>query len=281
MTTQKRSSFYWPMQCMGSSKRAAMKALYAFCREIDDVADSSEPASFKRDKLDRWHHEIEQLFADMPTHALSHALANTPLCAPANKAYFLGIIDGVRMDVEGEMLRPSLEQLLRYCYGVAGCVGMLALTVMGVDQQRFGPFALALGNALQLTNILRDVDVDAEMGRIYLPHEWLAQGGIPSVTPQQMVEQQVDLSPVLLKLKQHALYYYKQTEQHPMSAQERWRLLPALLMRDVYKRLWHKLSPTKRSHPRAYRLGRLDKVILLSSLAGYGIRCLPLGGSVR
>jgi len=281
MVAEARSSFYWPMQCMNAPKREAMRALYAFCRAVDDVADGTLPVTEKHRQLEEWRAEIAQLFMGTPSHSITVALRQTMLASPDNQAYFLGIIDGVAMDMDGGMVRPPLERLMRYCYGVAGCVGMLSLTIMGVDRNKFAGFAEALGRALQLTNILRDIEVDAAIGRIYLPQEWLQEAGLGSITPQMIVSRSVELTSVQTKLSDMAKRYYDYVHVHGMTRAERWRLLPALLMCDVYERTWQKLRNEKQKALKNNKIGARDQLALLAQLMSHMLKCLLPAGSVQ
>lgn len=167
-----RTSFYWAMRLLPAERREAMFALYAYCRGLDDVADGPDPAETKRARLAVARGAVAAFFETGV--ALDPLLA--PL-APAIRRFDLpraeleALIEGMEMDVDGPLVAPSMERLRLYCRRVAGAVGMLAVRVFGrPDADRF---AELLGEALQLTNILRDVAEDAAQGRLYLPREVL------------------------------------------------------------------------------------------------------------
>ncbi|CAO3420988.1 presqualene diphosphate synthase HpnD [Azospirillum doebereinerae] len=182
------STFYWPMRLLPASKRAAMFAIYAFCRRIDDIADEPGDPVEKRAELDSWRREIRSLYAGgAPTSPLSAALKGAIERYGLPRGELEALIDGMAMDV-GEGLRaPELATLRVYCRRVAGAVGLLAIRVFDRADPATEAFALALGEALQLTNILRDLTEDAALGRMYLPHELLLAAGIGTSVPDTVL----------------------------------------------------------------------------------------------
>lgn len=182
------STFYWPMRLLPRSKRAAMFAIYAFCRRIDDIADEPGDTAEKRAALDGWRREIRSLYAGgAPTSPLAAALKGAIDRYGLPRGELEALIDGMAMDV-GEGLRgPALPTLRLYCRRVAGAVGMLAIRVFDRADAATESFALALGEALQLTNILRDLAEDAQLGRLYLPRELLDEADIGSNEPETVL----------------------------------------------------------------------------------------------
>lgn len=174
------TSFMAGMRVLPRARREAMHALYAFCRIVDDIADGDGQAADKRAALDAWEEEIERLFAGRPGTALGRALAAPVARYALPREEFRLVIEGMRMDVDGPVVAPDRERLAAYLRRVAGAVGMLSMRIFGAwrgaPSQRF---ALALAEGLQLTNILRDVEEDAALGRLYLPADALAAGGVP------------------------------------------------------------------------------------------------------
>lgn len=182
------SSFYWAMRLAPRRRRRAMYAIYAFCREVDDIADGAGAESEKRRLLDRWRTEIEELCrGGRPTGLTARALRAPVAEFGLRREDFLAVIDGVAMDVGPARPAPPLAELELYCRRVAGAVGLLAVRALGAVSPRAEDFALALGTALQLTNILRDLREDAARGRLYLPGELLAEAGIEAVSPQAVL----------------------------------------------------------------------------------------------
>ncbi len=173
------TSFAAGMAILPKKRREAMHAIYAFCREVDDIADGDLPADEKRRRLAEWRSEIERLCAGAPQFPIGVALAQPVRDFGLPKPEFLLLIEGMEMDAEGPIVAPSMEQLFAYTRRVAGAVGRLSMPVFGAPEgEASDRFALALGDALQLTNILRDVAEDARIGRLYLPAELLDRYGV-------------------------------------------------------------------------------------------------------
>ncbi len=171
------SSFYAAMRVLPAPKREAMFEIYAFCRAIDDVADSEAPHEAKVEALRQWRLAIDALFAGAPSTNLA-GLAKATTAFGLQLQDFHSIIDGMEMDVAANILCPDGATLDLYCDRVASAVGRLSVRVFGMQEPDGSLLAFHLGRALQLTNILRDLDEDAEMGRLYLPRESLAGAGI-------------------------------------------------------------------------------------------------------
>jgi phytoene synthase len=173
------SSFYYSFLFLPAERRKAITALYAFCREVDDVVDECSDPEIAHAKLAWWRSEIDSLFAGEPHHPVTRALA------PALKPYGIAarhlheIIDGMEMDL-GMVRFADFAALERYCYLVAGVVGLLAAGIFGYRDARTLDYAKRLGTAFQLTNIIRDVGEDARRNRIYLPAEDLQRFGVPA-----------------------------------------------------------------------------------------------------
>ena len=182
------SSFYWAMRFVSRAKSGALFAIYAFCREVDDIADGSASTSEKLAALAVWRERIARLYeggvADVPV-----ARALVPVIPQFNlaRADFEAVIAGMEMDAAGPMIAPGLATLDLYCDRVASAVGRLCIRVFGES----GPSGLAvayhLGRALQLTNILRDVVEDAGIDRLYLPAELLAARGVIVTSPRDVL----------------------------------------------------------------------------------------------
>lgn len=183
-----RSSFYWAMRFLPRPKREAMFAVYRFCRAVDDIADGEEPAGQKLRHLSEWRADLERLFTGEGAHVPEIAALERPLHAFGFDGDALrAIVSGMEMDVRGEMRAPSLEALELYCRRVAGAVGLLAIRIFGSSGPSSLSFALALGDALQMTNILRDLEEDAARGRLYLPRDFLDQADIRVMEPMAVL----------------------------------------------------------------------------------------------
>ena len=173
------SSFYYSFLFLPAEKRRAIMAVYAFCREVDDVVDECEDPGLAATKLAWWRSEIARVYAGSPQHPVGLALA--PIVRDFNlpQEEFLEIIDGMEMDLT-QTRYLDFKGLQLYCYRVASVVGLLASEIFGSTQRATRRYAHDLGLALQLTNIIRDVGEDARRGRIYLPVEDLQQFNVPA-----------------------------------------------------------------------------------------------------
>jgi len=177
------TSFLAGMRALPKARREAMFAVYAFCREVDDIADEPAPLEEKLAGLEAWRAEIEALYQGRPTRLTSKALEGPIAVYGLPKAEFLAVIDGMEMDARGPIVAPDFETLLLYCRRVAGAVGMLSIRCFGASGPKAEELAVVLGEGLQLTNILRDLVEDAEDGRLYLPLEALEAAGISAREP--------------------------------------------------------------------------------------------------
>ena len=171
------SSFYYSFLFLPAERRRAITALYAFCREVDDIADDVQDVGVARTKLAWWRTEIANLFAGHPAHPVTQALQ--PFIAPykLDAASLNEIIDGMEMDLAYHRY-PDFDSLKLYCHRVAGVVGRLSASIFGYTNPATLEYAEALGMAFQLTNIIRDVGEDARRDRVYLPADELARFGL-------------------------------------------------------------------------------------------------------
>lgn len=176
-TARSNSSFYYSFLFLPAAQRHAIMALYAFCREVDDVVDECSDPQVAAAKLDWWETETGHLFAGNPQHPVTRALQEPVARYRLPQEQFLEIIDGMRMDLE-QTRYASFKDLRLYCYRVASVVGQMAALVFGHTHHRTLKYAHDLGMALQLTNILRDVGEDLQRGRIYIPQDELQQFGV-------------------------------------------------------------------------------------------------------
>jgi len=175
------SSFYYSFVFLPPERRRAITALYAFCREIDDVVDNAGEPAIARSKLAWWRGEIGQMFAGSPSHKVTQALRPALAAYDLPAAHFLALIDGMQMDLD-QARYLDYESLRLYCHRAAGVVGLLAAPIFGYTDPRTLEYADTLGLALQLTNIIRDVGEDARRGRIYLPQADLQRFGVSSAS---------------------------------------------------------------------------------------------------
>jgi hydroxysqualene synthase len=233
------TSFYWGMRLLPDAKRKAMYAIYAFCREVDDVADGNAPVAAKLEALAGWRREIDAMFVGTPSRPTALALLDPIARFDLPAAEFHAMIDGMEMDAAGTMQGPQLRDLMRYCRCVAGAVGLLSIRVFGAHGEHARRGALALGEALQLTNILRDLSEDAARGRLYLPRELLQQHRVAHADPASALHDP-GLANVCDALALRAKARFADAERH-FKRGDRRQLRPAVIMMHVYRRTLDRL----------------------------------------
>jgi squalene synthase HpnD len=180
------SSFYAAMRILPHDQREAMFQIYSFCRQVDDIADSDGPRPERLAALQRWREDIDALYQGHPPPRLRDYAASVQRFG-LQREDFLAIVDGMEMDVPQDIRAPNLATLDLYCDRVASAVGRLSVRVFGLPRDDGILLAHHLGRALQLTNILRDIDEDADLGRLYLPLEGLLHAGITSTEPLKVI----------------------------------------------------------------------------------------------
>jgi presqualene diphosphate synthase len=229
------SSFYTAMRLMPARERDAMFAIYAFCRKVDDIADDGVGTRPERhEKLQGWRADLDALYAGNPT-------AQVAFLAPAvaqfalRKEDFLTILDGMDMDVTEDIVAPDLPTLDLYCERVASAVGRLSIKIFGMEEGPGFELAHHLGRALQLTNILRDIDEDAGIGRLYLPREYLFAAGFKSLDPR-MVVSDPKIDTVCRQVAAMAHQHYDKA-QSVLTAKPKGRIGTPWLMGAVYSEI--------------------------------------------
>jgi phytoene synthase len=228
------SSFYYSFLFLPPERRRAITALYAFCREVDDVVDECSDPQLARDKLGWWRAELARLFAGGPQHPVTRALA--PAIEPfgLTEARLGEIIDGMEMDLL-EARYADFAALERYCHHVAGVVGLLAAGIFGYCNPRTLEYAHALGIAFQLTNIIRDVGEDARRNRIYLPLDELRAHGVPAA--DILAARHTEAFAKLMRAQAaRAREYYRRAET-ALPAEDRRAQRPGLIMAAIYRAL--------------------------------------------
>jgi presqualene diphosphate synthase len=180
--TASRSSFYLGMRILPPAQREAMFEIYSFCRAVDDIADDPGLREPRRGQLAQWRSDVDAIFRGGPPAQLA-GLAQAVRTFDLQRDDLIAIIDGMEMDVIADIRAPDRETLDLYCDRVACAVGRLSVRVFGMQRDAGLALAHHLGRALQLTNILRDLDEDASMGRLYLPREALHAAGIDATDP--------------------------------------------------------------------------------------------------
>jgi phytoene synthase len=232
--SQSGSSFYYSFLFLPPARRRAITALYAFCREVDDIVDDCTDISVARTKLAWWHGEVAALYAGHAHHPVAQALATVVTSFNLPQTRLHEIIDGMEMDLTRRRY-ADFAALKLYCYRVASVVGLLSAEIFGYEDARTLDYAENLGMAFQLTNIIRDVGEDARRDRIYLPLDELARFNVPaadimharsSAGFQQLIEFQVE----------RALGYYRDAFA-ALPAGDRKAQRPGLVMAAIYQAL--------------------------------------------
>ena len=228
------SSFYYSFLFLPPERRRAITALYAFCREVDDVVDECADPQLAQAKLAWWRAEVTNLFAGTPQHPVTRALA--PGLAPFGiaAARMQEIIAGMEMDL-AQTRYLDFAGLERYCYHVAGAVGVLAAGIFGYRDPRTLEYAKALGTAFQLTNIIRDVGEDARKNRIYLPVEDLQRHGVRAADILEARHSDAFVALMRFQARRAESFYERARELLP--AEDRRAQRPGLIMAAIYRTL--------------------------------------------
>lgn len=243
------SSFRWGMRILPPPRRRAMYALYAFCRVIDDIADEPGDLSLRQARLDGWRAEVGRLYAGEPvTEPIARALAPAIRRYALPRAEFDALIDGMETDLQGRNVAPSMSALQLYCRRVAGAVGLLSVRCFGAHEPEADSMAIALGEALQLTNILRDLGEDAAEGRLYLPAELLERHGVTARDPEAVIDDP-RLPAMCRDLAARARQRYGEA-QALISRCDRRAMKPAILMMAGYRALLDRLEDADWREPR-------------------------------
>ena len=179
LTRRSRSNFYYAFLTLPRPRRDALYAVYAFCRTVDDVADLGRDPGAQRAELDRWREDVARCFqpGPAPAHPIGRQLAAAIRAYPIPRAALEAIIEGCEMDL-ARVRFETAEDLYPYCHRVASAVGLCCIEIFGYTDPRARDYAVNLGTALQLTNIIRDVGADARAGRVYLPLQDLRTFGL-------------------------------------------------------------------------------------------------------
>lgn len=238
-TANSGSSFYFSFMFLSKQKREAITALYAFCREVDDIVDEYTELKVAQVKLAWWKEEIQNLFQAKPIHPVTRALQPFIHTFHLSEEHFQEIIDGMEMDLNFNRYQ-DFKQLQLYCYRVASVVGILSAQIFGFNNRKTLKFAHDLGMAFQLTNIIRDVGEDARRNRIYIPLEDLAAFG---VTEQDILQSQE--SEAVKQLLEHQIeraesYYDRAFQELPSEDRKNQRV--GLIMAAIYRTLLREIK---------------------------------------
>ena len=225
------SSFYYSFLFLDPARRAAITALYAFCREVDDTVDECSDTGLARTKLEWWRREIHNTFHGNPDHPVCRALAPAIRSYHLPESHFIKIIDGMEMDLT-HVRYTTFAELRIYCHHVASVVGLLSTAIFGYTEEKTLDFAQNLGIAFQLTNIIRDVGEDARRNRIYLPAEDLQRFQVSAGDILQGKETE-NFYALMAFETERALGFYQKAQQQLPDA-DRMRQTPSLVMAAIY-----------------------------------------------
>jgi len=249
------TSFRSGMRILPPRQRVAMYAIYAFCREVDDIADEPGTPAAKIAALEAWREEIERLYDGRPSRPVARALLGPIGGFDLPKAEFLAVIDGMEMDAREDIQAPTPEDYALYCRRVAGAVGMLSVHVFGEVGLAGRELAEVLGEALQTTNILRDLAEDGRRGRLYLPQDLLRDAGIEATTPAAVLAHPaLPIACDRLAERAEALFARARAV---LARCDRRKVRPARVMLEVYHRILRRLVA------RGWR--RLDSPVRISA----------------
>jgi presqualene diphosphate synthase len=260
------SSFYLGMRILPKAQREAMYAIYGFCREVDDIADSPGPRDGRLEALNGWRDDIEALYR-------GEIRPNTAALAPHVRPFRLGkqsfhdVIDGMEMDVLETIQAPDWDKLDLYCDRVASAVGRLSARVFGLADDDADKLAFHLGRALQLTNILRDVDEDAGIDRLYLPREALERAGMRDLAPAAVLAH-AGLGQACGEVAERAREHYREADT-VMSRQPRRLVRAPRMMEAAYRSVLERTMKRGFAAPR-HRVST-GKLRVLAALIRHGI----------
>jgi len=244
------------MKILEKEKKNAMFAIYAFCKKTDSIADSFELKSIKKKKIKELRIEIEEIYNNKLNNNFRKTLKYYIDKYKLNKKYFLDIIKGVEMDINDIMICPSKKIFNLYCYRVAGAVGLISLKIFGYYNKKSKSFGLYLANALQITNILRDLKEDKSMGRMYIPRYILDKNGIKT-NKIILILKNKKFPDACKNLSKFADLNFNNADKVLKSCSKK-KLKSAILMMDTYKLLLKKLKKENWQN--------LDKKITLTSV---------------
>jgi len=261
-TAASGSSFYAAMRILPRAQREAMFQIYSFCRQVDDIADDSDgPRPERLAALQEWRDDIDALYQGRPPARLKDYAASVKKFG-LKREDFLAIVDGMEMDVPQDIRAPDMATLDLYCDRVASAVGRLSVRVFGLPEEDGILLAHHLGRALQLTNILRDIDEDAGLGRLYLPREGLLLAGITGDDPQKVTADKA-LPKVCASLAERAKLHFAKADE-VMRRNSRRRVRAPRIMSKYYRAILELLVARGFQAPRPpVRVNKMARIAIL------------------
>lgn len=238
-TATSGSSFYYSFMFLSKQKREAITALYAFCREVDDIVDECTELKVAQVKLAWWKEEIQNLYQAKPIHPVTRALQPFIHTFHLSEEHFHEIIDGMEMDLNFNRYQ-DFKQLQLYCYRVASVVGILSAQIFGFKNRKTLKFAHDLGMAFQLTNIIRDVGEDARRNRIYIPLDDLAAFNITEEDILHSRESEAVKKLLEYQIERAESYYDRALQELPNEDRKSQRV--GLIMAAIYRTLLREIK---------------------------------------
>ncbi len=237
-TKDSKTNFYYSFLFLPKRKRNAIFTIYSFCRHTDDIVDEIDDPDEARRRLDEWRKELDACYEQNPSHPITQALQSVIEYFPIPKQYFHDLIDGMEMDLTCKRYQ-TFEELEIYCYRAASVVGLMCIEIFGYTSPDTKEYAVNLGKALQLTNIMRDVAEDAEINRIYLPQEEIERFGY---SEQELFRHHY--SPAFIELMRHqaerAQQYFNRSREL-YEKRDHHLLFAAEIMRKIYYLLFENI----------------------------------------
>ncbi len=235
-----KSSFYYAFSLLPPQKRDAMNAVYAFCRKTDDIVDEgNEPDDVKYERLRKWRVEFEKALKCQSNYQLLNKVGNIIKQFNIPVEPFFDLIIGMEMDLQKKRY-IKFDDLVEYCYRVASTIGLMCIEIFGYKHTSTKEYAVNLGLAMQMTNILRDVKTDAEIGRIYLPQEDLERF---NYTEQDILEGNYNKNFVsLMKFEAERAQEFFNKANNALDKEDKYSLFAARAMQHIYQKLLHKIE---------------------------------------
>ena len=255
------TSFYWGMKILNKEKRFAMFTIYAFCRIVDDIADSEQNVEIKLSQLKNWKSKITKIYKDHSSDSITRKLLESKKKYGLKKEDFFSIIEGMRMDIIEEIRYPSKKKIDLYCSRVAGAVGCLSMNIFGIKSKLGRTYANLLGKAFQFTNILRDLKEDSVRNRCYIPLDIIKKFKKEKKSPQEIIKS-LDIKLINKEMVRRTQKYYDDAEKISRKFKKK-DLKAAILMKEFYYNIFKKISINNMNLYKKIKLSKIEKLIII------------------
>ena len=259
---QSGSSFYWGMKLLPKEKRRGMFAIYAFCREVDDIADDLKNSQIiKKKKLNQWKKDIGRIFKNSSLdNSLKRELNYSIIKFKLKKKDFISIIDGMLMDVKENIQFPSSKKFKLYCERVAVAVGYLSIKIFGIHTKVGSHYAYELGMAFQITNIVRDFKEDLNNKRCYIPSEKFIEHGLKKKL-SDLTNNSEKIQSILQEMLEDANKHFKKSD-YLLKSLDQKKMIGSEIMKLFYKKIHGKMYKKKINYKKKIRLNFFDKILI-------------------